>query len=446
MERILMLVMRIGVAMCFIGHGAFGLLQKRDWLAFFERFGIPEDAAMLVMPLVGSLDIAIGVAALLVPVRALFIYAAAWCVFTAALRPMTGLGVAEALERAGNYGVPLAVLACTAGTAWFRRIPGAIPAARRGAVFQVSAWTTATLLAGHGWLAIQSKPLLVQHLSLIGVRHEMVPLFGGGEVLLAVLCIARPTVGIFVAAAVWKIATESLFIAAGAPLWEFIERSGSYVAPLVAASLASTQAATAVGRLARVRAAVTAAILVAAFVPLGAQIAAPQKGLTPEMLATLRVGGLVVACRHAITSHDQEDRMPVNFDDASTQRVLSPAGEAQATALGKSIETLSIPFGPVLASPFQRTRRTAELMIGRAEVDHALSSAARGKDAELRALMSGAVPAGANRLLITHQGLLYRSFPSLPRGSIAEGDCLVVQPGDPVGEVLATVKPAQWIR
>jgi phosphohistidine phosphatase SixA len=125
---------------------------------------------------------------------------------------------------------------------------------------------------------------------------------------------------------------------------------------------------------------------------------------------------------------------------------LSPAGEAQAAALGKSIETLTIPFGPVLASPFQRTRRTAELMMGRAEVDNALSSAARGKDAELRALMSGAVPAGANRLLITHQGLLYRSFPSLPRGSIAEGDCLIIQPGDPLGQVLALVKPAQWSR
>ena len=35
----------------------------------------------------------------------------------------------------------------------------------------------------------------------------------------------------------WKFATECLFITAGAPFWEVIERFGSYTAPLALALL-----------------------------------------------------------------------------------------------------------------------------------------------------------------------------------------------------------------
>ena len=36
---------------------------------------------------------------------------------------------------------------------------------------------------------------------------------------------------------IWKIATETLYLAAGAPLWEVVERGGSYAAPLALALL-----------------------------------------------------------------------------------------------------------------------------------------------------------------------------------------------------------------
>jgi hypothetical protein len=35
--------------------------------------------------------------------------------------------------------------------------------------------------------------------------------------------------------ALWKLATESLFVAAGAPAWEIVERGGSYAAPFALA-------------------------------------------------------------------------------------------------------------------------------------------------------------------------------------------------------------------
>lgn len=76
----------------------------------------------------------------------------------------------------------------------------------------------------------------------------------------------------------------------------------------------------------------------------------------------------------------------------------------------------------------------------------ALSSMSRGTNTALRALMSGPVEPGSNRLLVTHQGLLYRSFSSLRQGSVAEGDCVVARPRDGEAEVLAVVKPAEWAR
>jgi hypothetical protein len=38
-------------------------------------------------------------------------------------------------------------------------------------------------------------------------------------------------------AAAWKLTSESLWIVSGAPAWEFVERAGSYAAPLALAAL-----------------------------------------------------------------------------------------------------------------------------------------------------------------------------------------------------------------
>jgi phosphohistidine phosphatase SixA len=431
-------LLRIGVAMCFIGHGAFGILQKRDWLMFFNAFGIPDTSALTLMPLVGSVDIAIGIAALVGAPRVVFAYGAFWCLFTAALRPLAGLSAGELFERAGNFGIPIAMLALTAGQSWLARIRtdhAGLP--QLALVRSICVGTTAMLLAGHGWLALQSKPLLVGHAALFGVDASMVPLIGVGEILLAMACVAWPAPVLLASICVWKIVSESAFILAGAPAWEFIERGGSYVAPLAALLLARAVVG-AQFRPARLTAAATMLLV------MSPALSAQPASLTPSLIAELQTGGLIVACRHAITSHEREDKMPPNFDDPSTQRVLSAEGEQQAIEVGRSLSTLRIRFGAVLASPFQRTRQTAQSMAGTVEIADALSSMTRGKDAELRALMTGPVAAGANRLVVTHQGLLYRVFRTLQQGSVKEGDCLIVRPAETGGDVAALVRPSDW--
>ena len=108
-------ILRLAVAACFIGHGAFGIITKAAWLPYFAVFGIPESWAWRLMPVVGAVDIAVGTLTLFQPVRAVVLYMAFWGFQTACLRPLAGQGVWELLERAGNYGVPLAFLGCLAG-------------------------------------------------------------------------------------------------------------------------------------------------------------------------------------------------------------------------------------------------------------------------------------------------------------------------------------------
>jgi hypothetical protein len=76
-------ILRIGVAACFIGHGAFGIITK-----------------------------------------AVIAWMAVWAVWTALLRPLAGQSVSEFIERAGNFGVPLALLYLSgwgrSGLTWLR--------------------------------------------------------------------------------------------------------------------------------------------------------------------------------------------------------------------------------------------------------------------------------------------------------------------------------------
>ncbi len=231
---------RIGVGMCFIGHGVFGVITKEAWLPYFGLVGIGSEAAFTLMPLIGVMDIMLGVVTLVSPRRVVLLYITGWAVWTAALRPLTGESVWELVERAGNYGVPLAfLLAVGIGTrrGWFMRIRTTdfahLDASVIAAVLRA---TTVLLLVGHGMLAVTgANGIVAQHLTAIGVASSMAPVLGGFEIGLAVAAAVQVTPGFFIGIAAWKLGTEMLFAVAGSPFWEVIERGGSYTAPLILA-------------------------------------------------------------------------------------------------------------------------------------------------------------------------------------------------------------------
>src|SRR5215472_6934231 len=72
-----------------------------------------------LMPLIGTVDITLGILTLFRPLRAVLLYYTLWGFWTALLRPLAGEGIWELVERAYNYGVPLAFLVLVGwGTTW----------------------------------------------------------------------------------------------------------------------------------------------------------------------------------------------------------------------------------------------------------------------------------------------------------------------------------------
>jgi hypothetical protein len=235
--------LRVGAALCFIGHGAFGLIGKTAWLPYFAVLGIPESWAWRLMPLVGAVDVSMGMAVLFAP-RALPLgYMVAWAALTAFLRPLAGESGFEVLERAGNYGVPLAFLCLIAMPQSWKRItkllgaPETDPRAQ-ALTERVLKWTTVLLLFGHGALgAVTGKAMLTEHYASIGLPPETTAIVGWIEIALAAAVAIRASVPLLIAVVAWKLATESLFIVSGSPVWEFVERAGSYAAPLALAAM-----------------------------------------------------------------------------------------------------------------------------------------------------------------------------------------------------------------
>lgn len=232
--------------MCFIGHGAWGVITKSGWLPFFAAFGISEPVAWKLMPIVGTVDIAFGLLILFYPMRSILTWLVFWATFTALLRPIAGLGWWEFLERAGNYGPPLAMMLlafATGQTGWFQKIRP-LPVEPRH-LTKVS-WTLrisiALLLIGHGGFgAFQAKPMLVSHWSAIGVpaSFELIRFIGWGEIVAGMAVLLLPSISLLMVVFYWKVLTELLYPISGRLIdtWEWVERGGDYGAPIALISV-----------------------------------------------------------------------------------------------------------------------------------------------------------------------------------------------------------------
>ncbi len=92
------------------------------------------------------------------------------------------------------------------------------------------------------------------------------------------------------------------------------------------------------------------------------------------LVESLRQGGYVLYFRHADREKGDKEKLDQNsplsdFADCSTQRNLTAKGRAQAEALGAIFRDLGIPLGRIRANPQCRTRDTAMLAFGRADLE-----------------------------------------------------------------------------
>ncbi len=103
-------ILRVAIAGEFLGHGVFALGVKTSWLAYFAPFGINAELASSLLPLIGILDIVMAILVLVKPIRIGLLWMAFWGFLTALIRPIAGEPIWDFVERAANWGAPLALL------------------------------------------------------------------------------------------------------------------------------------------------------------------------------------------------------------------------------------------------------------------------------------------------------------------------------------------------
>jgi len=227
--------LRIATAMCFIGHGAFGIITKPIWCNYFAVLGIGHDLAYRMMPIVGSFDILMGITVLLYPIRLIPAWLVGWGIVTASLRPLSGEPFAELIERAGNFGAPLALLILS-GLSWknrkdiFRPIdPDRIVDQKTmNQVILCLKIVVFLLLAGHGWLNIVEKKGLLDQYRSLGFPNPGGTALSVGifEIIAAFSVLIRPFRPLIFIFFIWKMSSE--FFYPHYELFEWVERGGSY--------------------------------------------------------------------------------------------------------------------------------------------------------------------------------------------------------------------------
>ncbi|HTD41553.1 MAG TPA: DoxX family membrane protein [Mucilaginibacter sp.] len=231
--------LRFAAAMCFFGHGAFGIIRKSIWLNYFAVFGIGHGMGYQLMPIIGVLDILMGISLLIYPTRAILAWLVLWGFITALCRPLSGEPFVEAIERAGNYGAPLALLILSGFGSrniktWFAGISPATFTNERTLAAAATCLRIVVflLLVGHGWLnLVEKKGLLGQYASLgFSNPAQVAHIAGVFEIVAALSVLIRPIRPVLLGLLIWKMGTELFY-----PHWEafeWIERGGSYGAIL----------------------------------------------------------------------------------------------------------------------------------------------------------------------------------------------------------------------
>ena len=221
--------------MCFIGHGSFGIITKPIWCNYFALFGIGKTMAYHLMPILGSLDIILGIILLFRPVRAIAVWLIIWGIVTALCRPISGEPFGEFIERAANFGAPLCLLLLAGGFkssfSWlFSTIDPKAPVDERSFtnVKTTLRLIVFLLLVGHGWLNLIQKPGLINQYTSLGFSNPVNAslLAGLFEIMAAIAVLVKPVRPLIFIFLIWKMGTELFY--PHFEIFEWVERGGSY--------------------------------------------------------------------------------------------------------------------------------------------------------------------------------------------------------------------------
>jgi broad specificity phosphatase PhoE len=190
----------------------------------------------------------------------------------------------------------------------------------------------------------------------------------------------------------------------------------------------------------------------AATQPAQTQAAPTQADL--DLVKALRAGGHAIVMRHAPADPDKFDADPRNFKNIRTQQPLTDGGQAAARALGESLRAIGVPVGEVLTSRFNRAYQTAVLAgFKDAKPVTELTEGSlvtspneqRRRASALKQLAAAPLPAGTNRLLVTHRINIMQAF-GKEWFEVKEGEASVFRVDNGAYSLIARVQVADWQR
>lgn len=172
---------------------------------------------------------------------------------------------------------------------------------------------------------------------------------------------------------------------------------------------------------------------------------------TRDTLAQLRKGGFALYLRHAITDNSKPDRLPaVDLNDCATQRPLTDKGRVMAARVGQAIRAARLSINHIHISPMCRVKDTAAAAFPGRQVQMDIKLMYTGNLTEAqkapivantRRLLSQAVAAGSNRLVIAHGPNLMDLMAYFPK----EATLVIFRPkGDAGFEYVASIPPDLW--
>jgi Histidine phosphatase superfamily (branch 1) len=170
---------------------------------------------------------------------------------------------------------------------------------------------------------------------------------------------------------------------------------------------------------------------------LGLAILSAQQSFAAEdpIWGLLKKGGYVILMRNSAVDEGLGDPKGYKVEDCATQLNLNDKGRAEAKKIGEEFKKRKIPIKQVLTSQFCRTKETAALAFGKADVWEPLNSfydKPMRKSEQTRLLhqrMESAPKDGSNIVLVTH-GYNITSATGL---NPDPGDMLIIEPAFRVG-------------
>jgi len=119
-------LLRVCVAMTFFGHGCLATKTQPGWYAYLAVVGIGKKIGGPIMVLIGYVDIALSLCAIMLPSSALLCLLLCWCgvwgFATALMRPLSGESWLQFIERSGNW-IPAILLLYVESQTMLQRDP-----------------------------------------------------------------------------------------------------------------------------------------------------------------------------------------------------------------------------------------------------------------------------------------------------------------------------------